>query len=204
MPLPRFRRRSPEPPTPDEHADGASTPAGSDDVGASAGPGNEETAADTSAADEALLTTPLDDADLNERLLAASGSGRARSTTVLLVIVVFVLGLALGGAAGSAAADIRAAIAAQLGDDEEPVPPPEALVDGRLHGTIRVVDGDTVLVDVADGTTVRVDVTTTTRVATAVPGDLDDLRPGAEVTISGEAMRDGAVRAAEIVDHGRD
>jgi hypothetical protein len=200
MPRPRFRRRR----SATEPGADASAPAASGTVADAGEPTRDTTVSDELAAeDEALLTTPLDDTDLDERLVAASGSGRARSTTVLLVVAVFVVGLVVGGAAGTSAVELREAIATQMGEEEDVVPPPAALVDGRLHGTIRVVDGTTVLVDAPDGTTVLVETAATTRVATTTPADLDDLRPGAGVHVTGEASTRGTVVATKIVDLGQ-
>src|SRR5690606_23131717 len=133
MPRPRFRRRrSATGPDTD-----ASVPDASGTVSEIAEPARDTTLVDEVAAeDEALLTTPLDDTDLVDRPVAASGCGRARSTAVLVVSVVFGVGLVVGGAAGTSAVELREAIAAQLGETEDALPPPAALVDGRLHGTI--------------------------------------------------------------------
>lgn len=168
--------------------------------GTSTGPAADVDAPGAGASDdEALLATPLDDTDLADRLVAASGRSRARSTIVLAIVAIFVFGFALGAMTGRGAAEFAAQIEAQQADDE----PVAHLIDADpdlLRGVVRALDGDEALVETDDGTVVRVRITATTSVAVAAPAEPGDLPPGTPVRVRGDADDQGVVTATEFAE----
>lgn len=147
----------------------------------------------TADADDDLLATPLDDTDLDARLHAAGSKGRARSTTVLAIIALLVLGFAVGALVTTQVAAVTAALAPSTAADDD-----LAESGSNVVGTVRAIDGDVVLVAREDGTIVRVTTSTRTQVASSTPADTDALAPGDHVAVTGTRDDAGAISARVV------
>lgn len=65
-------------------------------------------------------------------------------------------------------------------------------------GTVKLVQGNTVYVELADGTIVTVKVTDSTTVQSSTKIAVKDLKAGASVTVQGQTGSDGSVTAGSI------
>lgn len=147
--------------------------------------------------DEQLLATPLDDQDLDERIAAAGTRVRARSTRILIAVALVVFGFAAGAATGRSAAGISAAVNEQQSDVDEVVPGFEP--EPGLRGTVRIVDGRSMYVELADQTVVHVDLAPSTSVSSVVDARPEDLTSGTPVRVFGDIGAQGVVSATEVI-----
>lgn len=67
-----------------------------------------------------------------------------------------------------------------------------------VTGTVQKVEGNTLTVTGQDGTTSTVTLTADTRLTKVTAGSLSDVKPGAQVTIIGQAGADGAIAALSV------
>lgn len=147
--------------------------------------------------DEELLATPLDDQDLDDRLAAAGDRARARSTKILISVALIVFGFAAGASTGRSAAEMSAAIAEQQADVDGAVPGFEP--EPGLRGTVRVIDGASLYVELEDRTVVHVELSPTTSVSSIIDAHTEDLTPGTPVRVFGDHGEAGVFRADEVI-----
>ncbi len=154
-------------------------------------------APDDPALDEQLLAAPLDDQDLDARIAAAGTRVRARSTRILIVVALVLIGFAAGAATGRSAAEIAAAVAEQRAEVDGTLPGFEP--EPGVRGTVRVVDGTSMYVELEDQTVVHVRLSRSTSVASVVDANADDLTPGTPVRVFGDLDGPAVIDATEVI-----
>jgi hypothetical protein len=169
---------------------GPEGPGGDDDTATTAIPtaggtdiaGAAQPADDRRAATAAVLDEPLDDGDLTSRVYRP---GLARSTRILLALVVAVGLIALGAWIGRATSKPTG---------------PGSMPD--VVGTVESVgggaEGAQLTVRAADGTLTVFTTTAGTKVATTRPNGLGGVRNGQQVTVSSERNRLGGTDATVV------
>ena len=145
---------------------------------------------------------------------------KQRSFVILLVAVV-VLGGAIGGAfvggiavgknqaEQEAVPDLQSQLTSRFGqraaqgDTAQDDRPQTGVFGGFMGrqgtvGTVEQVEGNVLTLNTMMGTTVRVLIADDTLIQKTGEGTLDDISPGSQVTVSGEAEDDGSINATSI------
>ncbi|MGK3207728.1 hypothetical protein [Amycolatopsis sp. MEPSY49] len=157
-----------------------------------------------SAAEE-IVASPAVEGDLNAEMRRAA---KPFSRTTLVLAGLVVLAIAFGGGAWTHAA---------FGSSSTSTPTRPSGAQGGTQGgtgqqgggfrgaggrgttgTVDRVDGTTVYVKTAQGEDVKVSTSDSTTVGVTQQGKLSDLKPGATVTVQGQAGEDGTVTAQAI------
>lgn len=155
---------------------------------------------------EEIVASPAVEGDLNAEMRRAA---KPFSRTTLVLAGLFVLAIAFGGGAWTHAAfgssststPTRPTGAAQSGQQGGTGQQGGGFrgAGGRgTTGTVDRVDGTTVYVKTAQGDDVKVSTSDSTTVGVTQQGKLSDLKPGATVTVQGQAGEDGTVTAQAI------
>ncbi|WP_372671389.1 hypothetical protein [Amycolatopsis kentuckyensis] len=157
---------------------------------------------------EEIVASPAVEGDLNAEMRRAA---KPFSRTTLVLAGLFVLAVAFGGGAWT-----HAAFGSSSTSSSAPTRPSGAqggtgqtggtgqggfrgAGGGRgTTGTVDRVDGTTVYVKTAQGDDVKVSTSDSTTVGVTQQGKLSDLKPGATVTVQGQAGEDGTVTAQAI------
>lgn len=174
--------------------------------------------------DELSRMPPLDDdgkGDLAQMLAQRAPKGRSKVTTTLVVVLVLLVGVFLGvpigratsssaggpGAGGFPGAPASGASAANStggdtagGQGAMPGGPQAGGFPGRgTAGTVKSVDGGTLVVTTTDGTEVTVATSEQTAITESTAVAVDQLTAGTKIVVMGEQADDGTVAAQRII-----
>ncbi len=154
---------------------------------------------------EDVVASPAVEGDLNEEMRHAA-KPFSRGTLILAGLVVIAAAFAGGawthsafaGTSSSGTPARQGGTTQAAGQGAGAVPQGGARGGRGTTGTVERVDGTTVYVKTTQGTEVRVSTSDSTTVGITQAGKLGDLKPGATVTVQGQAGSDGTVAAQAI------
>ncbi|MQA80684.1 MAG: hypothetical protein GEV10_19760 [Streptosporangiales bacterium] len=156
------------------------------------------------------MTAPLDEPDRaappDEGPAAPPPPAPRRSRLPTLTLALAgVLVLVLGFVGGIGVSRLTGGGPQAGGPGGTPLTKQSAMVDGAgvTLGTIERIDGNTVYVKTPDGKTVKVNASDKTEVRVSSTASVDDLEPGENVVVRGDADDKGSVEADRI-DQGGD
>ncbi|SEF31030.1 hypothetical protein SAMN05421837_105551 [Amycolatopsis pretoriensis] len=159
---------------------------------------------------EEIVASPAVEGDLNAEMRRAA---KPFSRTTLVLAGLVVLAIAFGGGAwthaafGSSSTSTPTRPSGAQGGTQGGTGQTGGTGQGGFRGagggrgttgTVDHVDGTTVYVKTAQGQDVKVSTSDSTTVGVTQQGKLSDLKPGATVTVQGQAGEDGTVTAQAI------